>query len=109
MDAGQSLLVIVAIEFDMLGVLRSKFTHHIIDIFHATNAFTHCQRREVSVAAGTIPFFKELGGEGDGHVEVLGNALKNVARDPEMVAHCDTFNGTNLVFPLSRHDFSVCS
>ena len=51
MDAGQSLLVIVAVESDVIRVLSSELFHHLIDVFHATIAGAHSLRREVCVAA----------------------------------------------------------
>ena len=109
MDAGQSLLVIIAIKFDVFDVLRSKFTHHIIDIFHAFVAFTHCQCREVSVAAGTIPFLEELGGKRDRDIEIFSDSLEQVSRDPELVTNGDSFYWSDLIFPLARHNLRISS
>ena len=107
MDASQSLLIVVAVENNVIGVLGSEFFHHLVDVFHATVAFTHSLCGEVCVAARTIPVLEELGGEGNRHVEVLSYALKNIARHPEVVSHGNSLDGANLVFPLAGHDFGV--
>lgn len=88
-------------------MLSSELFHHLVDVFHTTIARTHSLRREVCVAARAAPPLVELGGERDGHVEVLSDALKNVARDPEMVSDGNSLDGTNLVFPLSGEGFCV--
>ena len=59
------------------------------------------------MATRAEPALEELGGEGDGYVEVLSDALKNVARDPVMISDGDSLDGTNLVLPLSGEGFSV--
>lgn len=60
--------------------------------------------------SGTIP----VTGNGlgvDRHLgsKVLGNTVENEAGDPEVVPHLDTLAGTDLEFPLGRHDLSVCA
>jgi len=61
------------------------------------------------MAARAIPVLKELRGEGDGHVIVFGNALKDVAAHVELVTDGKSEAGTNLVFPLAWHDLSIGS
>jgi hypothetical protein len=105
--SSQSVLVIVAVHGDVISVLSCELFHHLVDVFHATVACTHSLRREVCVATRATPALEELGGEGNGHVEVLSDAQKNVARDPVMVSNGDSLDGTNLVLPLSGEGFSV--
>jgi len=105
--SSQSVLVIVAVHGDVIGVLSCELFHHLVDVFHATVAFAHSLRREVCVATRAAPALEELGGEGNGHVEVLSDAQKDVARDPVMISNGDSLDGTNLVLPLSGEGFSI--
>jgi len=59
------------------------------------------------MAASTVPVLEELGGEGDVDVEVLSDALEDIARHPEVVADGNALNGAYLVLPLARHDLSI--
>ena len=107
MDAGQSLLVVVAVQSDVIRVLGSELLHHLVDVIHATIACTHSLRGEVCVATRAIPVLKELRSERDVDVEVLSNASENIARHPKVVTNSNAFNWADLVFPLAWHDLSV--
>ena len=78
-DASQSLLVVITVEANVVLVLCSEFGHHVVDVLHATSASTHGLSGEVSVAARAIPVLEELRGERDVDVEVLSNALEEIA------------------------------
>ena len=76
MNSSESFLIIVTVEGNVIRVLSAKLLHHLVDVIHAAGTFTHCLSGEVGVAARSVPVLEELGGEGDGHIEVLSNALK---------------------------------
>ena len=107
MDTGQSLVVVVTVQLDVCLMTLSHSSHHVLDVCHALLAAPHRLGREVGVAAGSVPVFEELGGERDGHIEVLGNALKKIPGDPKLVTHRDALYWSNLILPLTRHDLSV--
>ncbi len=48
-----------------------------------------------------------LGVERDDDSELLSESVHNVTGNPHVVSDINTKAGTNLVFPLSRHHFSV--
>ena len=75
MDSCQSLVVVIAIQSDMIRVLQAEFLHHLVDVFHAAAALAHRLRREVRVAARAIPVAEKLGSERDRNIEILGNSL----------------------------------
>ena len=107
MNSSQSLVVVVTIELDVGLMFLSHLCHHVVNIGHSLVASSHGLRGEVSVAAGAIPVFKELGGEGDGHVEVFGDTLEKIFGDPELVSHGNAFNWAYLVLPLAWHNLSI--
>ena len=107
MNSCESFLIIVTVEGNVIRVLSGKLLHHLVDVIHAAGTFTHRLSGEVGVATRSVPVLEELGGEGDGHIEVLSNALKKVTRDPEVVAHRNTLDWTYLIFPLTWHNFGV--
>ena len=47
--------------------------------------------------------------EGHDDTEQLGNTVKDVPGDPQIISHTDTLARTDLVLPLSRHNLSVGS
>ena len=47
--------------------------------------------------------------ERDFDPEFLRNSFKQVSCHPEMITHFDSLAGTDLEFPLGRHDFSIDS
>ena len=109
MDACESLLIVVTVNSDMGLMLSGHLCHHVVDVLHATSALTHRFSREVCVTAGAVPVGEKLGGEGDSHVEVFSNALEDVTRHPKLVSHVNAKDGTDLILPLARHDFSICA
>ena len=106
-DSSKPLLVVISVELNVGQVLCSHLSHHIVDIAHAARASAHRSRRKVGVTAGAVPVREELGSEGDGDVEVLSDALKNIARDPKLVTHIETEDRSDLILPLARHHLGV--
>jgi len=106
-NSSQSLVVVVTIELDVGLMSLSHLCHHGVNIGHTLVASSHGLRGEVSVAAGSIPVLKELGGEGDGDVEVFSDTLEKISGDPKLVTHGNAFNWAYLVFPLAWHYLSI--
>ena len=88
-------------------MLHGKLGHHVVDVVHATSASAHSLGREVAMASGAVPVLEELGREGDVDVEVLSNALEEIAGHPEVVANSNALNGANLVLPLTGSDLGI--
>ena len=90
-------------------MLRTEFLHHSVDVFHALCAGSHCLSREVGVAAGSIPIWKEFRGERDVYVVVLSDSGKEITCHPKVVTHFNSKAWSYLEFPLSWHYLSICS
>jgi len=88
-------------------VFSIELTHHVVDVLHATFAFTHCRSGVVAVTARPVPVRKKLGRKRDNHVEVFSYAVDQVARHPELVSDFNSLTWPNLVFKLTWHDFHV--
>lgn len=105
--AGHAELVVLAVDGHVLGLAGGELLHGSLDGLHAA-LLTGLLGGDVGVETSTVPIAGDgLGSEGDLGTELLSNAVKNEAGHPELVAHGDVVAGTNLVFPLSGHDFSV--
>jgi len=88
-------------------VLSGNLRNHPFNVLHAASALTHSLCRVVGVTARAIPVREQLGGKRDSDVEVFSDSVKDVARHMHVVANSDTFNGTNLIFPLAWHHFGI--
>ena len=108
-DARQPLIVVLAIELHMQHVLLLETLHHVLDVLHASGAFTHLLRREIGVAARAIPVREDLGLETHDKVVQLGNALEKVASGPHVIALLDADAWTDLELPLRGHDLTIGS
>ena len=70
--------------------------------------FAHLLGGEVAVGAGAVPVADHgLGVERDVDAKVFGDAVQDVARHPQIVAHLDALARAHLELPLGRHDFGV--
>lgn len=108
MLTGQSFGVI-SIELKVLVVLQTKLLNETGDIFDTTSTVSHLLCRIICVASGTVPVFEKFGCETNGEIEFLSNSAQDVPGDPKHVSCFNSFARTNLVFPLSRHDFWISS
>jgi hypothetical protein len=61
------------------------------------------------VATRSIPVGEELGGERYVNVVIFRDTAEEVARDVELITDGDAFDWADLIFPLSRHNFGICS
>jgi hypothetical protein len=59
------------------------------------------------VAARSVPVSKKLRGKRNRDAEIFSDSTEQVASHGEVVSDLDTFTGTNLEFPLARHDLTV--
>jgi hypothetical protein len=107
--SGQSHLVVLTIDGNVLHMLLRQFLDGILDSLHSSR-FTHGLGGVVGVAPGTVPVTGErLGVERDFDTPFFGNADEKEAGHPEMVTHGDTLARADLEFPLRRHDLCVDS
>ena len=68
----------------------------------------HLLGREVGVGTGAVPVALDgLRVEAHVHAELLGDALEQPARRPEMIAHRDGIEHADLELPLRHHHFGV--
>ena len=72
-NAGHSLLVVVTVQSNVEVVLLAESYHHIVDVLHASGAFSHGLSREVRVAARSVPIGEGFRSERKIHVEVFSN------------------------------------
>jgi len=105
----ESLLVVIAIDRNMKLVLRSKFSHHFMNVLHSMLPSSHRLSGEVSVAAWAIPFWEQFWSKGYVDIVVLCNTTKQPTGDPQLVSDRNTMYWTNLIFPLTWHDFGICA
>merc|ERR1712187_31505 len=108
-DAGKTLVVVVTVKSDVSRVLGSELLHHLLNVSHTLIARAHGLSGVVGVAARAVPVFEELGGEGDGDVVVLSDALENITRHMELVTNGNSDAWADLVLPLTWHDLSIGS
>lgn len=90
-------------------VLGFKFSHHIINVFHALHSASHGFSREVGVTTRTTPVREQLWRERNVNVVIFRNTDEQVAGNPQLVSDFYACNWTHLVFPLTGHSLSVCS
>lgn len=75
-----------------------------------SSIFSHLLCRVICMAACSIPVsFNWFWVEGNRNIKVFSNSKHEISSQPHMVSDLNAFTGSDLVFPLSGHDFSVCS
>lgn len=99
--------VIVTIDGNVLLVALLQSGDGLVDVLHAP-FLPHDGGGEVGVKTGTIPVTRNrLGVEGDLDAKVLGDTVKEVTSNPEVVTHLDTLTRANLELPLRRKNLGV--
>lgn len=107
MSAGESHVVVLAVDGNVLLVSGSKLLDGSLNVLHSTG-LSHRLGGHVGVTAGSVPVsLQGLGVEGDLDAKLLGNSVQQVSGHPQLIGHGDTLAGTNLVLPLGRHDLGV--
>jgi hypothetical protein len=104
----ETLIVVGAIDGDVLLVLLLQFGNALVNSFHSRTRLSGFNSRDVGMAASTVPItLKWLGMQGNLNAEFLSNSLKEITGHPEMIAHFDANARADLEFPLRGHDFGV--
>ena len=89
-----------------VGLLPELFTRLEDEVVAAL--FPHGLGRVVGVAASAVPVtLHRLGLERDHHAVLLGDAMEQVARHVQVVAHFEEPGRTDLELPLPGHDLGV--
>jgi len=107
MVSSQSEVVLRSIDSNVLGVSFSEELHGFKDSVITTILSSRFEG-EVSVATRTVPItLNRLRLEGDINVVFFTNPFQDISSNPELVTSLESFNGSNLEFPLSGEDFGV--
>lgn len=107
MRACQPFVVVSALKEHALIVHLSHVGDLLLDV-HTVAIVARGLGAVVGVAAGAVPVALDgLRRQVDLHVEVLGSAHHDLAREPELVAHVDAYAGPDLHLPLPAHHFRV--
>lgn len=86
--AGETVLVTLAVDSDVLWVTGLEFLHGGLDDLHATLG-THGSRGHVGMEAGAVPVTGDgLGSKADDDTEVFGDTVEEEAGHPELVTNC---------------------
>merc|ERR1719359_738882 len=113
--SGQPPLVPLAVGIDGRHVIRAELLNRGDDLavslvwrVPGVAFIAHLLGREVRVAPRSVPISSaRLRVESHGNLEVLADALHDVARHPHVIAAVDALARPNLVLPLARHDLRV--
>lgn len=105
--ASQTLLVVLTVELEVLLVLSTKFLNESVDVLHASLTSSHLGSRVVGMATSSVPVLEELRLEGEIDSEVFTNTTKEIARHPKVVSDLNAKARSDLVFPLTWHDFTI--
>lgn len=107
MLAGEAAFDVVTVVGDVLHDLLADGVTCSSDGLHVL-VFTHGLGREVGVSTSAVPVtLLRLGGQGDDHVVIFGDAVQQPTSNMHVVANGECVSGTNLEFPLTGHHFGV--
>ena len=107
MTAGETLVVALAVDGDVLLVAGLELLDGILDVLHAT-LLAHVLGGEVGVEASAVPVTGDgLGVEGDLGAELLRHAVEEETSEPEVVTHLNAVARADLELPLGGHDLGV--
>ena len=107
MFAGETVLDANAIGLDVLLDLGAQRLAAVDDGVPTTGC-AHLLGREVRVRPRTVPVALDgLGVKTHVDVELLGDALEQPTRGPQLVAHREGVEDADLELPLAHHHFSV--
>jgi hypothetical protein len=107
MDTSKTLIIVVAVDRYVENVFFTEFLHHLFDVGHALSTFTHRLSGVVGVTAGAVPVREKLRGKRNIHNEVFSDTREEVAWHVEVVTNFNTSAGSNLVLPLTGHNFRI--
>ena len=107
--SSESLMIVFTIKCEVEFVFFGQLSHHIFNVLHSLSSFTHCLCWEIGVAAWTVPVWEQLGSEWNINRVIFSDAAKKVARNQHVISNTDSRARADLIFPLSWHNFSVCT
>mmetsp|Transcript_20772 Transcript_20772/g.69686 ORF Transcript_20772/g.69686 Transcript_20772/m.69686 type:complete len:440 (-) Transcript_20772:129-1448(-) len=102
----EAVRVALPIHGDVLLVLGTEGVAGLLDHLEAA-LLAHALGAEVGVAPLAIVALDGLGQDVGHHVELLADAVEQVARHPELVARVDPHAGAHLELPLARTHLPV--
>lgn len=106
--AGETLVVVLAVDGHVLEVTLLKLLDGVLDGGHTLAGRAHGLGREVRVAAGTVPVALEgLGVERGADTPLLTDTEEEETGHPEVVTELDTLTRADLELPLRRHNLGV--
>mmetsp|Transcript_12755 Transcript_12755/g.23914 ORF Transcript_12755/g.23914 Transcript_12755/m.23914 type:complete len:229 (-) Transcript_12755:620-1306(-) len=110
MLTSQTQLVSSSINCNVFRMPCSKLVNSLTDNFNSS-FFTHSLGGNVGMHSSSVPVTSSdgLGMETAVHLKVFTHTLKDVARHHELISCLNTNTGSDLVFLLSGHNFSVTS
>mmetsp|Transcript_382 Transcript_382/g.724 ORF Transcript_382/g.724 Transcript_382/m.724 type:complete len:419 (+) Transcript_382:198-1454(+) len=108
--SGKTKFVSFSVDFNVFLVLFSKLVDGLLDDLKST-FLTHGLGGDVGVHTGSVPVSlnNRLRVEGAVDLEVFADTHEDVAGHHKLVSGINSDARSNLVFLLSRHDFSVDS
>lgn len=107
MSSGESEVVIVTVNGNVLHVSLAHLLNSLVDVFDTT-FLSHQFGGVVGVATSSVPVTLErLGVEGDLDTPLFADAEEKEASHGQMVTHLDALARADLELPLGRHDFGI--
>jgi len=108
MSTGETLVVVCAVNQDVLLVFLLKLGNAFLDGLHAGTRLAGLDGGNVGVTTSTVPVTLErFRVERNLDTEFLGDSLEEISCHPEVVTHLNALARTDLEFPLGGHDFGV--
>jgi len=103
----QAFVVVAALEQVAVVVTFAQVLELFLDV-GAVGVIARGLAGKVGVASGTIPItFDRFGRDVDFDVEVFGDAVHDVAHQPQLVGHVQPHARADLYFVLPAQDLSV--
>ncbi len=107
MTTGETLLVALTVDSNVLNVAGLELLHVRLDGLHATIR-TGSGGGNVGVETSSVPFTLDgLGLKGNFDTELLSDTVEEETGQPKVVTHLNACARANLVLPLGRHDLGV--
>lgn len=100
--SSQSQFVVTTIDGNVLGMSLAKLFNGSFNVLH-TSWLAHLFGREVGVATSSVPVTGDsLGVNADLDTPIFGHSSEQEAGHCHVVAHLDSFDGSDLKLPLRR-------
>ena len=108
-DSCKSFVVVGSVKRDVKGVFGIKLFHHLVNVVHSSWTISHNRSGEIGVASWSIPVWENFWLETNWKVMFFSASLQEISSSPKVVSLFNTKAWSNLEFPLSRENLSVCS